>query len=340
MDKEITDFQKKTRDIFHKIHVQQSESDLIFNRLISLLSPSYLKVEDNFFEDKICLDAGCGSNANATFAMLSMGAKKVYAFDLDESFIEPAQKRLKKFDGRYVLSTDDVLKTKFKDNFFDFVNCSGVLHHTGKKVIEGLKELKRITKNGGILYFMVNGKGGIIREFTNFLRERYIKDDEFKKIIDDLNEEKIRKEILFIYQSMIDHKDDLVKEEVPKALIELLFDRDLILTIQDRIQAPIYTETTEEELRTWLNENGFVNIKRLKRYPKYSNLRRFLSPLYDEYDNELSRFLFGDGMIQLIATKKSDLFYLLFLLILFMFNLVLFIFTKISSNYFFWSHFF
>ncbi len=79
--------EKKTRDVYPTIHTKQGENKGIFNRLTQLMSPNYLKEEDNFFKGKICLDAGCGSNANSTYSMLKYGAEKVYAFDLDESIV-------------------------------------------------------------------------------------------------------------------------------------------------------------------------------------------------------------------------------------------------------------
>ena len=72
--------EKRTREIYHEIHVEQGNERKTYDRLISLLSTDYLRVSKDFFHGKICLDAGCGSNANATYAMLIMGAKKVYAF--------------------------------------------------------------------------------------------------------------------------------------------------------------------------------------------------------------------------------------------------------------------
>ena len=61
----INSFEKNTRAIFHELHKQQGDSKKILDRLKALLNPAYLKENDDFFKGKICLDAGCGSNANA-----------------------------------------------------------------------------------------------------------------------------------------------------------------------------------------------------------------------------------------------------------------------------------
>ena len=121
-----------------------------------MISHEFFQVDESFFNDKICLDAGCGSNVNGTRALINLGAKKVHAFDLDvePSFIETAQKFLKKFEGKYELKSGSVLDIPYEDNFFDFVYCNGVLHST-TDLFGGLSELSRVTKHGGTLYFSI-----------------------------------------------------------------------------------------------------------------------------------------------------------------------------------------
>ena len=261
-----------------------------------------MQVEKGFFVNKICLDAGCGSNANATYAMLSMGAKKVYCFDLDSSIYETIPNILSKFNGRYELGICNVLNMKYPDNFFDFVHCAGVLHSTHNP-FKGLKELARVTKKSGILYIHVTGKGGLITDITDFLRRKYTTNDEFKSFIKDISPASFEKMFRFIF-TIMEEKEDKYANKISPNVIKELFDKDLILTIRDRIQTPIYHQIPETKLIDWLRNNGFSNIQRLSRYPKYKNIRRFLSPFYDKYDNKFSRFLYGDGNIQIKAIKN------------------------------------
>lgn len=300
-------FEQKTRKIFDELHRSQGDDPYIFNRLVSLLSTEYLKVEDDWFIGKTCLDAGCGSNANATYSMLSMGAEKVYSFDLDSgtgtTILDTVPAQLQEFEDRYELSLGNVLDLHYPDNSFDFVHCSGVLHHS-KDVYRGLGELARVTKSGGTLYFMLNGKGGLVREFLNFLRQKYDDDPEFRSLIDGLHEDQFAEAHQWIISEMAEHGDDF-GQQIPVGLLEQLFDRDLVLSIQDRIKSPVYHEHTEEELVDWLNDNGFTDIERLSRYPRYKNVRRFLSPLYFQYNHPLARLLYGSGAVQLKAIKLS-----------------------------------
>gem|GEM_PF-1070010 len=295
--------EKRTRKLFHELHVVQGDDPRIYQRLRKLLSPAYLNVARNYFCGKVCLDAGCGSNANATYSMLAHGARKVFAFDLDETILKSAPKYLRLFKGRYELSTGTVLDLHYRDDFFDFVHCAGVLHHA-RDVYQGLAELARVTKPGGLLVFSVYGKGGVAREITSLLRDKYDKDKEFQYVIDNLTERQLQDGVTWILDEMAGQGDSWGKK-IPRGLIRRLFDKDLVLTIKDRIKAPIYHEDSEEELVAALKGHGFRKIERLTRYPRYQNLRRFLSPLYYRYDHPLARLFYGSGFVQLKAVKEG-----------------------------------
>ncbi len=297
------EIEKETRRLYHKIHVAQGDDPKIYARLRRLLTTEYLQVPDDFFHDKICLDAGCGSNANATHALLSMGAKKVYAFDLDNTIVKSAPKYLSEFKGRYELSAGNVMHLDYPSNFFDFVHCSGVLHSIVKP-LAGLKELARVTKVGGMFYFTIYGKGGLVREVTTFFREKYVKDGQFRKLIDNLKYDHFLELWKWIAASM-EAEGDTFASQIPFEVIESLFDKDMVLTIKDRITTPLYYEFSDEEMIGWLKANGFARIKRLTRNPKIKNIRRLLCPFYHQYDHKFSRLLYGSGFMQFSAIKTK-----------------------------------
>lgn len=298
---DLSQMEKKTREIFHEIHKAQGDEKNIFDRLKDLLSPSYLKEEEDFFQGKVCLDAGCGSNANASFSMLAHGAAKVHAFDLDASILETVPRFLEEFDGRYKLTVDNVLDMRFSDGFFDFVHCSGVLHHTSDVEI-GIRELARVTKKGGVLYVMTYGKGGLIRDITTFLREKYRQEQEFKTTIDTLSTELFEEFFTEMFAAMQENGDEY-GSKVPLDLIRVMFDKDIVLTVKDRITAPVYRENTEREITGFLKSCGITKVSRLVRYPEMKNIRRFLCPLYYQYDSKFARMLYGSGTIQIKGIK-------------------------------------
>ncbi len=61
------------------------------------------------------------------------------------------------------------LELPFADGEFDFVCCSGVLHHT-RGVERGLREIHRVLKPGGSLYLLLYGAGGVFWPLNALLR--------------------------------------------------------------------------------------------------------------------------------------------------------------------------
>jgi ubiquinone/menaquinone biosynthesis C-methylase UbiE len=293
--------EQESRAVFDKLHIAQANDPKIFQRLTTLLSTDYLKVPSDFFKGKICLDAGCGSNANAAYAMLTMGAQKVCAFDLDESILKTAPQKLGDFpQERWELKVGNVHEIPYPDNSFDVVHCAGVLHHS-TDIYKGMAELARVLKPGCLLHVSANGTGGIMRDFSNVLRDRYQNDLSFKQLLDDLSGNDLAVLFEYITGAMRAHGDE---PELTHAGAEKLFNEDLILTIKDRIQAPLYLETSEKEMKRWLSDNSFKDIERLKLYPKMLNIRRYLAPFYNDYDHPIAKLLYGDGVPRLKAIKK------------------------------------
>ena len=290
--------EKQTKSIFKSIHKEQLEQENVFNRLKDLLNTTYLGVEDNFFTNKICLDAGSGTNANGTVAMLEMGAKKVYLLDLN-NVIE--SNNLKNFArDRYELETGSVLSCPFEDEYFDFTHCSGTLHHTTDPFL-GIKELCRVTKTGGMIYFMLNGRGGLIAAITKTLRKKYQCEIDFKYCIDNLDDKFFSSLSEWINSEI--KKNGNSNDVISNNLIHQLFNNDLALTIKDRITAPLYHEIPYVSLLKYLKKLKLKKIKRITRYPEIKNIRKYLAPFYFNYNDPYSKLLYGDGVIQLTAIK-------------------------------------
>jgi SAM-dependent methyltransferase len=296
------ELERATAALFHGLHVAQGEDPHVFDRLSSLLSTDYLGLPSGWFEGKTCLDAGCGANAHATYALLRMGAKKVCAFDVNPGVLESAPKYLAPFEGRYELTFGNVLAIAYRSDAFDYVHCNGVLHHSAD-VIGGLRELARVTRPGGVLFVGTYGKGGLVRDVVGLLRERYRSDGTFRDLIDHLDRDFFVRLFTMVTESMNAHGDELAQDGTTLNTLLRLFDNDLVLTIKDRIAAPVYHEHADDELIAVLQEEGFADIQRLTRYPTYTNIRRFLSPLYCDYNHPMARLFYGSGEVQLKATK-------------------------------------
>ncbi|NQV72890.1 methyltransferase domain-containing protein [bacterium] len=299
------EFKVRTRNVFHEIHKGQIENSTQMKRKAAEVDFLKIGFSDNFFNDKVYLEAGCGSLAPMGQSLLKLGAKKVYCIDLDESIFEIAPKLLAPYQGRYELQVGDVLDLPFDDDMFDFVGCAGVLHSTGN-TFEGVKQLARVTKPGGAIYLSMLGQGGLMEEFMNSVRNRYINDPEFRNLIDNLDSKKLLDGFCWLKEKM-ESNDDKSGDLVSESLFAELFDQDLVLTIKDRIQAPVYDYTRYDDLIELLASLGFTNFQRVRgEYFEFPNIRRYLAPLYSDFEHPFSQILGGDGMLKVIAVKKAE----------------------------------
>ena len=84
----------------------------------------------DFFTGKRCLDVGCGGG-RYSLAMARMGAKSVVGVDVSESGLTDAAMRAERMGyANVTFKQASALELPFADAEFDFVCCSGVLHHT------------------------------------------------------------------------------------------------------------------------------------------------------------------------------------------------------------------
>lgn len=291
-----------TTKAFTRIHIDQFNKK-IFSRL-SVLSTDYLQVNKNFFKNKVCLDAASGLNAHASVRLLKMGAKHVHLFDMNSQILKVTKKFLeKKFSKkRFTIKRSNLLKIDYPSNYFDFVHCRGAIHHS-VDYKKSLKELCRVTKKGGTLYFEYDGVGGIVQEVVDFLRVKYKKDKLFKHFIDNLNKNTFRNILKFISIQNSRSKIKMFSKSELKNFLTY-FDYDVILTLKDRIQPPVLDLIKYKTIEKILKSNGFYKIKRLTFFPFYTNYRKFLSPFYEAYNNYYSKMLYGDGLPKIICKKK------------------------------------
>lgn len=111
-----------------------------------------------WFRGKDCLDAGCGGG-RYTLALARLGARVAVGCDLSLAGLADAATRVRDHSGVHFLG-GSVLQLPHPDGTFDFVCCSGVLHHTPDPT-RGLGELTRVLRPGGRLYVLLYGTGGV-----------------------------------------------------------------------------------------------------------------------------------------------------------------------------------
>ena len=116
------------------------------------------------------LDLGCGSGRYA-IAFSSYGCKSVIGYDMGDQGINIGKSIVKKHKIRNVtFKKGNVLALPFDNDYFDFVFCNGVLHHT-KDMVKGLKELYRVLKPDGRSFLYLYAAGGLFWDFREKARE-------------------------------------------------------------------------------------------------------------------------------------------------------------------------
>lgn len=97
------------------------------------------------------LEVGCGRGVGIEI-LLSLGAAHVTGFDLDPKMIDRAGKRTAKYGDRARVFVGDAERIDAADAGFDAVVDYGVVHHI-PDWRQALKEIARVLKPGGVLYF-------------------------------------------------------------------------------------------------------------------------------------------------------------------------------------------
>jgi ubiquinone/menaquinone biosynthesis C-methylase UbiE len=98
-----------------------------------------------------CLDAGCGGTAVNSRTLVGAGAGAVVAVDVNRGSLQLVRALMSAASKRFSLACGSVLNLPFPLATFDFVVCSGVVHHTPDPE-QALRELRRIVKPDARLY--------------------------------------------------------------------------------------------------------------------------------------------------------------------------------------------
>jgi ubiquinone/menaquinone biosynthesis C-methylase UbiE len=141
-------------DLWHRY------DDKLFEESVALFAERF-KANDfdlEWFQGKRCLDVGCGGG-RYTIAMARLGATEATGVDVSTEGLTDAKRRAIGMPN-VSFRKASALELPFEKSSFDFVCCSGVLHHTSDPE-RGLQELVRVLKPGGMLFLLLYGKGGL-----------------------------------------------------------------------------------------------------------------------------------------------------------------------------------
>ncbi len=178
--------------------------------------------------NKKVLEVGCGTGQLSSY--LSIGTNNnVIAMDATKKSLKLANEFAKKNNLQNIhFLNADIFDDVLKDNFFDFIWCNGVLHHT-KDPYEAFKIIvKSLKQNGYILVGLYNKIGRVRTKFRKLLFKIF-----GKKIL------------LIIDPTLRNLKKDTDEQ---------------IAWIRDQYQHPVESTHTLDEVINWFEKNNLEFI--------------------------------------------------------------------------------
>lgn len=138
---------------------------------------------------KIIIDAGSGQGGKAAwFAQLSPSTT-IIAADISDSIVA-ASEYYRHYDNMLFIQCDIADMSFFPDNYFDYVSCDQVIHHT-KEPPKTFKELVRVTRINHDISCYVYRKKALPRELLDdYFREfsKQLTHDEIMELSKELTE--------------------------------------------------------------------------------------------------------------------------------------------------------
>jgi len=118
-------------------------------------------------ENAKALDLGCGTGFWTIEIQLRRKCKEFHSADLTRRALELTKKRLTIYNQRAQLSLQNAENMSYADEYFDHVNCQGVIHHT-PDTAAAVREIARVLRKGGTACISVYYRNIILRNWPKF----------------------------------------------------------------------------------------------------------------------------------------------------------------------------
>lgn len=108
------------------------------------------------------LDAGCGTGYSTLKLAQQNPEAQIFAFDLSENSLKMAKERLEKagvLSDQIHFFEADLMNLPDLKQTFDYIVCTGVLHHTSSPEL-GINNLSKYLKDDAIMYLMLYSEYG------------------------------------------------------------------------------------------------------------------------------------------------------------------------------------
>ena len=196
---------------------------------------------DEFFKGKTILEAGCGHGMVGS--ILSPLCKEYTGIDIGKG-IERARARLSGLKNVKLVQCD-ILDMPPTIKKYDFVFCTGVIHHTGN-TRKAFRELSKKVKSGGHLYIWVYPKGNIFWEYSNKLLRA------ITTRLRPRTQHKLSRLLIPLLLIFRPYANNRIGKNTIKELSQSVF---------DWISPKFQSHHTEEELLDWYSEERYYNVR-------------------------------------------------------------------------------
>jgi SAM-dependent methyltransferase len=123
---------------------------------------------ETWVNGKDILDSGCGPGRYVEL-LRSLSPREIVAFDQGPLLVETLRGRFAS-DSKVKVLRGTCEALAFPDESFDFVISNGVLHHTRSDLQTMITDHARVLRNGGAMFIMLVGRGGLELKMWEFLR--------------------------------------------------------------------------------------------------------------------------------------------------------------------------
>ena len=148
----LSEINLREKEFHNKLQSQKkSRFENIFYKALYNLYEDFNVCISEKAKRKTVLDYGCGSGT-ITQKIANSNPFRLNGIDISEVSINKAIDEAKKLNLQIEYTVDNCEKTKFKENTFDLIFGSGILHHLNLE--KSVDEINRILKNNGEMIFL------------------------------------------------------------------------------------------------------------------------------------------------------------------------------------------
>ncbi len=149
---QLTDKNIREKEFHNKLQSKnKGRFENIFYKAIYNSSDDFFNFLKINSKNSDILDYGCGIGSSLK-KVLEFKPNKITGIDISEISIQKAKNLIQNLDSNVELLVDNCEKTKFKNDTFNIIYGTGILHHLNIKIC--LDEINRILKPGGKFLFI------------------------------------------------------------------------------------------------------------------------------------------------------------------------------------------